>query len=194
MADSVEFYSLYLKRFVDNLGYVAILTLLPAFINQLNPSGLAIGVFVSALAIGRTIAVGTVLAAEKFTNMLFQPYTGGLSDTQARALFIFVGGGLYGAFALAMPFAPAIGSVVPLSVTLPLFGTLPPVFFVALALNGLLGVADRFREPASMALFADERKGSGITSSFSIRGIVWRLGAILAPLVGGWIMSTFGID
>jgi MFS family permease len=379
MADSVEYYSLYLTRFVDNLGFVAVLTLLPAFINQLNPSGVAIGVFVSALAIGRTvagvplgwaadrydkralllgslaisalafvlyglvetvphliaartvqglgsvgagmvalalvselapdseranyigkfnawrlaagiagtlgvgaafaftgftpifavlvalsllaavgiwwtidadettvegiayfdlavnrriltltsfraqyavavtlvqtwvpiyvgvtaakgglglaaIAVGTILAAEKVTNMLCQPFTGRLSDTHGRALFIFVGGGLYGAFALAMPFTPAIGNVVPLSVTLPLFGTLPPVFFVALALNGLLGVADSFREPASMALFADEGKGQGITSSFGIRGIVWRPGAILAPLAGGWLMSTYGIE
>ncbi|MDG5776519.1 MFS transporter [Haloarculaceae archaeon H-GB2-1] len=379
MASKLEFYSLYLTRFVDNLGYVAILTLLPAYINLLDPSGVAIGVFVSALGIGRTvagvplgwaadrydkralllgslvvsalafvvyglvetttglivartiqglgsvgagmvalalvgelapeteranyigkfnawrlaagivgtlgvgavfeytgftpifavlialgllamagiwwsidadettvegiayfdlavnrriltissfrvqyavamtlvqtwipiyvgvtvakgglglasIAVGAVLAAEKVTNMLFQPYTGGLSDRYGRALFIFVGGGVYGLVALVIPFTPALGVLAPLTLTIPLFGTLPPVFFVALALNALLGVADSFREPASMALFADEGKGSGITSSFGIRGIVWRPGAILAPLVGGYVMSTYGID
>lgn len=50
--------------------------------------------------------------------------------------------------------------------------------------------ADAVREPASIALFADERSGSGITRSFRIRGIVWRSGALLAPVLGGYLMDA----
>ena len=64
----------------------------------------------------------------------------------------------------------------------------------AICLNGLLGIADASREPASMALFADEGKGEGITSSFGVRSLVWKPGSILAPLVGGWLMGTAGIE
>jgi predicted MFS family arabinose efflux permease len=80
------------------------------------------------------------------------------------------------------------------SLSLPVLGTVPSVFFVLLGLNGLLGVADSIREPASMALFADEGEDSGITSSFGIRGIVWRPGALLAPLLGGYLMDSVGMD
>nr|WP_239639468.1 hypothetical protein [Halobiforma nitratireducens] len=38
---------------------------------------------------------------------------------------------------------------------------LGPGFLPLLALSGLLGVADAFREPASMALFADEGTSDG---------------------------------
>jgi len=76
----------------------------------------------------------------------------------------------------------------------PVLGTVPAVFFVMFGTNGLLGIADSFREPASMALFADEGKGSGIASSFGIRGLVWRPGALLAPLLGGYLMDGVGMQ
>jgi dipeptide/tripeptide permease len=44
-----------------------------------------------------------------------------------------------------------------------------------------------------MALFADEGKDSGIASSFGVRGLVWRPGALLAPLVGGVLMDSVGM-
>jgi len=141
-----------------------------------------------------TFAVGTVLAAEKITNMLMQPYTGTLSDKHGRELFILLGGGTYGIVALAVPFTPTLSAIVPGPVTIPMLGILPPVFFVILALNALFGIADSFREPASMAVFADEGTDRGITSSFGIRGLVWRPGAIVAPLIGGYLMSTVGIQ
>jgi MFS family permease len=140
------------------------------------------------------LAVGSVLAAEKFTNMVCQPYTGNLSDKYGRAVFVFFGGGAYGLVALAIPFAPAVGTVLGISFSLPVLGTVTPTLFVLLGLNGLLGVADSVREPASMALFADEGKGTGITSSFGVRDLVWRPGATLAPLLGGYLMSTAGIE
>jgi dipeptide/tripeptide permease len=57
-----------------------------------------------------------------------------------------------------------------------------------------LGIADSFREPASMALFADEGSdGDGVASSFGIRELVWRPGSVLAPLAGGWLMSNVGM-
>lgn len=141
-----------------------------------------------------TFAVGSVLAAEKLMNMLFQPYTGQLSDRYGRELFIFVGGGLYGLIAIVVPFIPLIATVLPGPMRVPQFGMIPSVFIIALVLNGLLGIADSFREPASMALFADEGKGSGITSSFGIRGLVWRPGAIFAPILGGYLMTSIGIE
>ncbi|WP_244257220.1 DUF6036 family nucleotidyltransferase [Halomicrobium sp. IBSBa] len=65
--------------------------------------------------------------------------------------------------------------------------------FATFANEALLGIADSAREPASMALFADEGKGSGITSSIGIRGLVWRPGALLAPLLGGYLMDSVGM-
>lgn len=45
-----------------------------------------------------------------------------------------------------------------------------------------------------MALFADEGEGEGIASSFGIRSLVWRPDAILAPMVGGYLMSNIGME
>lgn len=139
-------------------------------------------------------AVGAVVAAEKFTNMLCQPIMGRVSDRYGRGLFVGMGGLAYGGIALIFPLAQTLGQSIGISATVPIIGAVPGVFFVALGLNGLLGIADGIREPASMALFADEGKGSGITSSFGIRGLVWRPGALLAPLLGGYLMDTAGMD
>lgn len=139
-----------------------------------------------------SIVVGTVLAAEKFTNMLCQPLTGRLSDRQGRALFVFVGGGVYGLTAMLFPFVPAVEALLQVSVSM--IGTVTGAVVAAILLNGLLGIADAFREPASMALFADEGKGKGITSSFGIRSLVWKPGSMLAPLAGGWVMGQYGIE
>jgi MFS family permease len=140
-----------------------------------------------------TTAVGVAVATEKFTNMLGQPISGKLSDRVGRGMFVAVGGAAYGLIALAVPLAPVVGERIAFSLTLPLLGTVPTAFFVVVGLNGLLGFADSLREPASMALFADEGKDNGITSSFGIRGLVWRPGALAAPLVGGYLMDTAGM-
>lgn len=139
-----------------------------------------------------SVIVGAVLAAEKFTNMLCQPIAGRFSDKQGRALFIFVGGGAYGLLALFFPFVPAVESS--LKISIPTVGSLTGAVVAAILLNGLLGVADAFREPASMALFADEGKGKGIASSFGVRSLVWKPGSVLAPIAGGWLMGQFGIE
>ncbi len=139
------------------------------------------------------LAVGTVVAAEKFTNMVCQPVTGWLSDRHGRGLFVALGGAAYGLVALAVPLAPAIGAWLGWSPTLPVVGSVPAVLVALVCLNGLLGVADSVREPASMALFADEGKGSGIASSFGVRRLVWRPGTLLAPLLGGYLMDGVGI-
>ena len=139
-------------------------------------------------------AVGVVVAAEKFTNMLCQPVTGRLSDRFGRGLFVGAGGAAYGVLALAFPLVPAAGAALDVAVTVPVLETVPGAFFIAVGLNALLGVADAVREPASMALFADEGKDSGITSSFGIRGLVWRPGALLAPLLGGYLMDSVGME
>lgn len=138
--------------------------------------------------------VGVVIAAEKFTNMLLQPVTGRLSDRYGRALFVMIGGTAYGLVALAIPFTPAIGDTLGLAMTVPFVGPIPGALPLLILLNALLGVADSFREPASMALYADEGEGSGITSSIGIRSIVWRPGGLGAPILGGWMMANLGMD
>ncbi|AEH37414.1 MFS transporter [Halopiger xanaduensis] len=168
------------------------------------------------------LAVSLTVAMEKFTNMCCQPFTGRLSDGYGRALFVFAGGGAYGLVALLVPFAPGIGAAVgapsaivlgvpdvlaglvlpgwlPLSLEaipaqLTLFGEVSPAFLPLVALSGLLGIADSFREPASMALFADEgTEDGGVASSFGIRELIWRPGSVVAPLLGGWLMYEIGM-
>jgi MFS family permease len=140
------------------------------------------------------LAVTLTVVAQKFTNMLSQPTMGRLSDSYGRASFVAVGGALYGVVALAVPFAPAVGDAVDLPATLPLLGPLSPAFLPLVGLSGLLGVADSLREPASMALFADEGTDSGgVASSFGVRDLLWRPGSIAAPLLGGWLMTEVGM-
>jgi len=128
------------------------------------------------------VAVGMVVAAEKFTNMLGQPRTGRLADRYGRAAFVAFGGTMYGLVAL------------PVSLSLPFGVELTSAVLVVLGLNALLGVADSFREPASMATFADEGLDKGIASSFGIRNIVWLPGSILAPMVGDVLMDGAGMQ
>ncbi|MBP1922139.1 MFS family permease [Halorubrum alkaliphilum] len=140
------------------------------------------------LAVGAT-AVAITVTAEKATNMVGQLFTGRLSDTYGRSVFVFAGGGAYGLIALAIPFAPTIGGAVGADVTVPVLGALPAAYLPLVALSGLLGVADSFREPASMALFADEgTDDGGVASSFGIRELVWRPGSVAGPLIAGWLM------
>jgi MFS family permease len=165
------------------------------------------------------VAVSVVYGAERFTNMVCQPYTGQLSDRFGRAMFVAAGGGAYGLVALAVPFAPDVAAAVALpsaSAVASAVASLPGIaavvdpftaataldrgletpsgtLLVLVALNGLLGVADSFREPASMALFADEGSdGDGVASSFGIRELVWRPGSVLAPLAGGVLTEQVG--
>jgi MFS family permease len=153
------------------------------------------GLGYSTLAAGGLV-VGVVIAAEKVTNMLAQPYTGRLSDRFGRSVFVFAGGGAYGLVAVCVPFSPAFGAAVGAPTAFPVVGDLSPAFLPLLALNGLLGVVDAFREPASMALFADEgadSDASGVASSFGIRELVWRPGSVGAPILGGLLMAGPGM-
>ncbi|WP_137283489.1 MFS transporter [Halorussus salinisoli] len=144
----------------------------------------------AGLGYSAPLAVGLVLTAEKVTNMLCQPFTGRWSDRAGRSLFVFVGGGLYGLVAIAVPFTPDVGAALGLPASFPVVGNLSAAFLPLLACNALLGVADSIREPASMALFADEGTDDGsVASSFGIRELVWRPGSVLAPMLGGALMS-----
>ncbi len=136
-----------------------------------------------------SLAVAVTVTAEKFTNMLGQLFTGRLSDTYGRSRFVFAGGGAYGLVAVLIPFSPAIGTAVGAPTAFPLLGAFPPAFLPLVGFSALLGVVDSFREPASMALFADEgTEEGGVASSFGIRELVWRPGSVLGPLLGGWLM------
>jgi len=140
------------------------------------------------LAVGAT-AVAVTVTAEKATNMVGQLFTGRLSDAYGRSLFVFAGGGAYGLIAIAIPLSKQIGTFVGTGLTLPVLGELPIAYIPLVLFSGLLGVADSFREPASMALFADEgNDDGGIASSFGIRELVWRPGSVAGPLIAGWLM------
>ncbi|WP_440990761.1 MFS transporter [Haloarchaeobius baliensis] len=139
-------------------------------------------------------AVGIVLTSEKATNMLLQPHTGRLSDRFNRSFFVFFGGAMYATVAVLVPFSPFLGDWLGLPGSYPVVGTLSAAFPVVVGLNMLLGVADSFREPASMALFADEGSdGKGVASSFGVRELVWRPGSVLAPMLGGFLMTGPGM-
>lgn len=143
------------------------------------------------------LAVTLVVVAEKLANLLLQPPLGSLSDRYGRALFVFVGGGAYGLVALAVPFTPAVGVALGLPDTIPSIGYVSSAFVPLLCLNALLGVTEAFREPASMALFADEgssNESGGVAASFGVRDLVWRPGSLIAPVGGGWLMSAVGMD
>ena len=140
------------------------------------------------LAVGAT-AVAVTVTIEKATNMVGQLFTGRLSDGYGRSLFVFAGGGAYGLVAVCIPLAPALGTAFGADVTLPFLGELPPAYLPLVVFSGLLGVVDSFREPASMALFADEGTDEGgVASSFGIRELVWRPGSVAGPLIAGWLM------
>lgn len=88
-----------------------------------------------------------------------------------------------------------MGAAPPIPPDLPLLGKLSAAFVPLVLLNALLGVADSLREPASMALFADEgADDGGVASSFGIRELLWRPGSILAPMLGGFLMVGVGMD
>jgi MFS family permease len=140
-------------------------------------------------------AVSVITVAEKFTNMLLQPLTGRLSDRSGRSKFVFAGGAGYGLVAVAVPFTPLAGDLLGLPASLPLLGSVSAAFLPLLLCNAALGVADSFREPASMALFADEGTGGeGVASSFGIRELVWRPGSVVAPVAAGWLMANVGMS
>jgi len=139
------------------------------------------------------LAISIAVAAEKFTNMLCQPVTGRISDRKGRAIFVFGGGGAYGLISIAIPSATWLGNAAGTAVNLPLLGSVPAAYFPLVGFAALLGIADAFREPASMALFADEGDGEGVASSFGIRELIWRPGSVAGPLLGGWLMTTVGM-
>ena len=154
------------------------------------------GTVVAAGGLGvTTTAVAVTVTAEKATNMVGQLFTGRLSDAYGRSLFVSAGGAAYGVVAMLVPLAPLVGDALGTGATLPLLGTVPPAYLPLVALSGLLGVADSFREPASMALFADEgTDDGGVAASFGIRELVWRPGSVVGPLLAGWLMVEVSMD
>jgi len=132
------------------------------------------------LAVGAATVAVTV-TAERATNMISQLLTGRLSDA-------------HGLVAVCIPLSPTIGGALETGVTVPVLWKLPPAYLPLIAFSGLLGVVDSFREPASMALFADEgTDDGGVASSFGIRELVWRPGSVAGPLIAGWLMVEVSV-
>lgn len=71
MRDRFKFYPLYLTRFVGSLGFITLLTLLPTYIETLGATGVVAGLFVTALGVGRTVAIIPVgWAADRYDKRL----------------------------------------------------------------------------------------------------------------------------
>jgi MFS family permease len=179
------------RRIVTLTSFRAQYAVAVSLVRKWVPIFVGVSAAQGGLAYG-TVVVGAVLATEQFANMVCQPLTGRISDHRGRAVLVFVGGTAYGLIALAFPLAARAHGLFATSV--PMIGTVTGSVVVVLVLNGCLGIADAFREPASMALFADEGKGEGITSSFGVRSLVWKPGSVLAPVAGGWLMGQHGIE
>lgn len=55
--NSRQLYALYLTRFAGSFGLITLLTLLPKYINLLDPSGIVIGMFTTGLTLAQGVAV-----------------------------------------------------------------------------------------------------------------------------------------
>jgi MFS family permease len=113
---------------------VTLLTLISFYVNLLEPSDFMVGLFYTGFTLAQSIVVIPIALAGDRYDM--------------RLLLL----GVIATNALSVPFTPAVGIGLGLPKTYPILGALSPVFLPLVGLNGLLGVADAFREPASMAL------------------------------------------
>ncbi|WP_255198766.1 hypothetical protein [Halorarius litoreus] len=108
----------------------------------------------------------------QFAALYLTRFAGGFGlATLATLLPTYIN--LYDPSGLVIGLFTAAFTLVQTAAIVPIEGlaTLTPASLPLVACNALLGVADAFREPASMALFADE--GGGVAASFDIREFVW---------------------
>ncbi len=68
-------------------------------------------------------------------------------------------------------------------------------FYPLIACALVFGVADACRVPASVALFTEIGTASRALTSLSLRSLLWKPGAVLAPLLAGLIhdYATIGL-
>lgn len=137
---------------VVTLGYGLVIPIFPFYIQELGGSGGEMGMLVALSA---------------FTELLFGPFWGSISDRIGRKRVLMVGVFGYGASLLLMGLASKLW-----------------MLFAARALSGLLTAATM---PSAMAYIGDttsaEERGRGIGWLGSAAG----LGIILGPGVGGWL-------
>lgn len=167
--------SLVAFRFSFSFGKMAVIIFLPIYART------AFGM--SALMIGG------ILAGGKLTKGFMQGYVGEFADrVGSEEWFIFVGTLGYALGTALIP-AAAVASTVIDPFTLSGAGrdiTLMPAFFPLFAAYGILGLADSFRLPTSMALFVEEGEYyDSVAGSLSLRSVSWQVGAIVGPLAVG---------
>ena len=137
---------------VVTLGYGLVIPIFPFYIQELGGSGGEMGMLVALSA---------------FTELLFGPLWGSVSDRVGRKRVLMIGVFGYGASLLLMGFASRLW-----------------MLFAARAFSGLLTAATM---PSAMAYVGDttaeDERGGGIGWLGSAAG----LGIILGPGVGGWL-------
>jgi MFS family permease len=142
-------------------------------------------------------AIGWILAGGKLTKSLLQGYIGNLTDRIGyRAYFVAGGALLYGLGTALIPLASYFeGTVTPIRFrALGDVQRLGGAFFSLFFAYALLGVADSFRLPASMALFVEEgEKFDSVASAMSLRSIGWKVGQITGPVLVGGIIDYVSI-
>ncbi|MDY6818013.1 MAG: MFS transporter [Halobacteriales archaeon] len=143
------------------------------------------------------LAIGGILAGGKLTKSLLQGKMGDITDQLGhRHYFVFTGALLYALGTIAIPFASTAEQLFPV-ITLGALGrsvTISGAFVSLFFAYSILGVADSFRLPASMALYVEEgERYDAVASSMSLRSIAWKLGQITGPLAVGAIKDAVSI-
>lgn len=109
--------------------------------------------------------VGVVLTAPRVARTVCQGYAGSLADRIGRRPLLGVAALVYVVTAAAIPFASTVATLAACAV--------------------LFGVADACRVPASVALFTEAGTASRAVTSLSLRSLLWKPGAVLAPVLAG---------
>ena len=119
------------------------------------------------------VEMGVVMGASTIVTALMLRPMGHLSDRVRRDRLILFGGA-----------AAAL-----LTALLPLSETFPQILFLSIG----IGFASVLSLPASSALLVEEGNRQGMGLTIGIFNAAMNLGAVLAPLAGGFLFSLFGM-
>ena len=163
-------------RFAFSFGKMAVIIFLPIYART------AFGM--------NALLIGGILAGGKLTKGLVQGRVGEWADrVGGYQRFIVAGTVGYAIGTALIPAASLVqGTVSPLTIAgLGREIAIGAPFVVLFTAYAILGVADSFRLPTSMAMFVEEGEHyDAVAGSLSLRSVSWQVGAIVGPLaVGG---------
>lgn len=145
-------YTLAFALVVVTLGYGIVIPVFPFLIDGLGGGGREMGLLIALAA---------------FTELLFGPVWGGISDRLGRKRVLMVGIGGYAVSLAAMGMANSMGMLI-----------------LARALSGVLTAATT---PSAMAYVGETTSEDDRGGGIGVLGAASGLGIILGPGVGGWL-------